>query len=200
MGERARVDELFASPRPPSPRALLAAPPRLAASRRLPLVPIEGRPPDLIAPIPGCTYAPRCDAAEERCHREHPPTYAEEGARRDWACWVAGPDGELPPVAKAGAYTPQEHKTVTDAPLLEVDALVRTFPVRRRTSPLRRTTQYVSAVDGVGLSIAPGETVGLVGESGCGKSSVANALLGIHPATSGTIRFDGRDVGVLRGA
>jgi peptide/nickel transport system ATP-binding protein len=196
--EQAPVDELFTSPRHPYTRALLAATPRLAASRRLPLVPIEGRPPDLIAPIPGCPYAPRCDAAEERCHHEHPPTYSDAG--RDWACWAAGAGGHLPPVAKAGAPPSPEQETGPDAPLLEVDALVKTFPVKRRTSAWRRTTRFVSAVDGLSLAIAPGETVGLVGESGCGKSSVAKALLGIHPATSGTIRFDGRDVGVLRGS
>ncbi|WP_433509318.1 dipeptide ABC transporter ATP-binding protein [Nonomuraea sp. CA-143628] len=198
--EEAPVDALFTSPRHPYTRALLAATPRLAASRRLPLVPIEGRPPDLVAPIPGCPYAPRCDVAEERCHEEHPPTYSNERASRDWTCWIAGPDGELPPAAKPGAPASREHTAGPETPLLEVDELVKTFPVKRRTSPWRRTTQYVSAVDGVSLSIAPGETVGLVGESGCGKSSVAKALLGIHPATSGTIRFDGRDIGVLRGA
>jgi oligopeptide/dipeptide ABC transporter ATP-binding protein len=57
----------------------------------------------------------------------------------------------------------------------------------------------VSAVDRVDFSIALGETLGLVGESGCGKSTLARALLGVDPATSGTMRFDGRDVGVLRG-
>ena len=198
--EQAPVDALFTAPRHPYTRALLAATPRLAASRTLPLVPIEGRPPDLVAPIPGCPYAPRCDAAEERCHEDHPPAYGDEDGRRDWSCWVSGPDGHLPPAAAAGAPAAAEHAAEPKAPLLEVDRLVKTFPVKRRTSRFRRTTRHVSAVDGVSLSIAPGETVGLVGESGCGKSSVAKVLLGIHPATSGEIRFDGRDIGVLRGA
>jgi peptide/nickel transport system ATP-binding protein len=192
--EQAPVDELFAAPRHPYTRALLAATPRLANSRTVPLIPIDGRPPDLSVPIPGCPYAARCDAAVDRCHDEHPPTYRE--ADREWACWVAGPDGTLPvrPVPQAvsarGAAPEQD-------PLLAVDGLVKTFPVKQS---LRRRTVHMSAVDGIDFTIAPGETLGLVGESGCGKSTVARTLLGIHPATSGTIRFDGRDVGTLRGA
>jgi peptide/nickel transport system ATP-binding protein len=76
---------------------------------------------------------------------------------------------------------------------------VKTFPVRRPLTRLRRRTVHISALDGVDFAIAPGETLGLVGESGCGKSTLARALLRIHPVTSGTIRFDGRDVGTLRG-
>jgi peptide/nickel transport system ATP-binding protein len=212
--EQAPVDELFSTPRHPYTRALLAATPRLAASRSLPLRPIEGRPPDLATPITGCPYAARCDAAEDRCRTEHPPMYTEElggddgdrrcgdGGRRDWACWVAGEDGALPPVPTLDAAPSAMAAAADDRrtePLLSVEALVKTFPVKRHGPPWRRRSQQVSAVDGIDLTIAPGETVGLVGESGCGKSTVAKALLGIHPATSGRITFDGRDVGVLRG-
>jgi peptide/nickel transport system ATP-binding protein len=195
--EQAPVDELFAAPRHPYTRALLAATPRLANSRTLPLIPIEGRPPDLSAPIPGCPYAARCEAAVDRCHDEHPPTYRE--ANREWACWVAGPEGRLPSRLVPDNPSPQEELPGRPDPLLAVDDLVKTFPVKRPSTRFRRRTVHVSAVDGVGFSIAPGETLGLVGESGCGKSTLARALLGIHPATSGTIRFDGRDVGTLRG-
>ena len=84
----------------PAPAPVHAGParrhPAPGRGPRRPLVPIEGRPPDLIAPIPGCAYAPRCDAAQERCHDEQPPTY-DDGARASWECWVAGTDGELPP-------------------------------------------------------------------------------------------------------
>ena len=194
--EQAPADELFAQPKHPYTRALLAATPHLAADRDVPLVPIEGRPPDLIAPIPGCAYAPRCDAAEERCRHEQPPTY-DDGSRRSWECWVAGPDGVLPeapapPVAAGRAPT-----STSEVPLLSVEDLVKTFPVKRRTGRLRRTTTEVRAVDGVDFTIAPGETVGLVGESGCGKSTVARALLGIHPPTSGTISFEGESASDL---
>jgi peptide/nickel transport system ATP-binding protein len=197
--EQAPVDELFAQPRHPYTRALLAATPHLTTSRRLPLVPIDGRPPDLIAPIPGCAYAPRCDAAVERCHGEQPPLFGQGEGHREWACWVAGEDGLLPAPPAMAPVTGDVGEREAAEPLLDVRDLVKTFPVKRRTVSVRRATVQVSAVDGVDFSIAPGETLGLVGESGCGKSTLARALLGIHPATSGTMRFDGRDVGLLRG-
>ena len=197
--EQAPADQLFAEPRHPYTRALLAATPHLAADRDTPLVPIEGRPPDLLAPIPGCAYAPRCDAAIERCHREQPPTYVDEAGVRGWECWVSGPEGVLPPPSTGTRADVARAEAASGESLLSVEDLVKTFPVKRRTGVLRRTTAQVSAVDGVDFSIGPGETLGLVGESGCGKSTVARTLLGIHPPTSGTIRFDGRDVGLLHG-
>ena len=80
--EKATAADLFAQPRHPYTRALLAATPRIADDRQRPLVPIEGRPPDLVAPIPGCAFAPRCEAAQERCHREEPAHLRRHGPRQ----------------------------------------------------------------------------------------------------------------------
>ena len=77
-------------------------------------------------------------------------------------------------------------------PLLDVRRLKTYFPVRRGL--LRRTVGHVKAVDDVSFSIAPGETLGLVGESGCGKSTVGRTILRLIPATAGSVHFDGRDV------
>ncbi|GAB2874327.1 ATP-binding cassette domain-containing protein [Streptomyces mayteni] len=72
--------------------------------------------------------------------------------------------------------------------VLAVEDLVVDFPVRGwRSAPFR-------ALKGVGLDVRPGETVGLVGESGSGKTTLGRAVLGLAPVTSGTIRFDGRDI------
>ncbi|MBN8921310.1 MAG: ATP-binding cassette domain-containing protein, partial [Rhizobiales bacterium] len=77
-------------------------------------------------------------------------------------------------------------------PLLEVTDLRKHFPVQRGL--LRRTVGNVFAVDGVSFSIRPGETLGLVGESGCGKSTVGRTILRLTEPTSGTIRVGGDDV------
>ena len=83
--------------------------------------------------------------------------------------------------------------TIPDStPLLSVRDLRTFFPVRRGL--LRRHVGDVKAVDGVSFDIATGETVGLVGESGCGKSTVGRSLLRLVPATAGSVTFDGTDV------
>jgi oligopeptide transport system ATP-binding protein len=76
--------------------------------------------------------------------------------------------------------------------LLEVNDVKKHFPIR--TGVLRRTTGQVYAVDGVSFSIEEGETLGLVGESGCGKSTTGRVILRLLPATAGSVAFDGVDV------
>jgi oligopeptide/dipeptide ABC transporter ATP-binding protein len=82
-------------------------------------------------------------------------------------------------------------------PLLEVRDLKKHFPIKRGF--LGRTTGAVRAVDGVSFDVAPGETLGLVGESGCGKTTTGRCVLRLIEPTEGTIRFDGTDVGALDG-
>ena len=72
------------------------------------------------------------------------------------------------------------------------------FPIK--SGILQRTTGWVRAIDGVSFDIARGETLGLVGESGCGKTTVGRTLLRLIPATSGRVLFDGADVYQARGA
>ncbi|NBX36087.1 MAG: ABC transporter ATP-binding protein [Planctomycetes bacterium] len=78
------------------------------------------------------------------------------------------------------------------AALLKVEDLHVHFPVRRGL--LQRVVDHRRAVDGVSFDIQPGETLGLVGESGCGKTTVGRAILRLLPATSGRVTFDGTDV------
>ncbi len=85
-----------------------------------------------------------------------------------------------------------------DRPLVEVRNLVKHFPVKG--GALQRTVAWVQAVDGVSFDIRRGETLGLVGESGCGKTTVGRLLLRLIDATAGEIRFDGTDITAIRGA
>ena len=81
-------------------------------------------------------------------------------------------------------------------PLLRVEDLVARYPVRRSfLSALRRAPRrFVQAVDGVSFSLYPGEMLALVGESGCGKTTIAQTILRLVDPVSGTITFDGRDI------
>jgi oligopeptide/dipeptide ABC transporter ATP-binding protein len=81
--------------------------------------------------------------------------------------------------------------------LLKIENVVKYFPLRRGL--LQRSHAFVKAVDGVSLSIREGETFGLVGESGCGKSTVAKLILLLERLTGGTIRFDGKEIQKLSG-
>jgi len=81
-------------------------------------------------------------------------------------------------------------------PLVEVRNLKKYFPVGKAI--LKSHTRYLKAVDGVDLSIDKGETLGLVGESGCGKSTVAKSIIRIHPITDGEIIFNNTDISRLK--
>ncbi len=83
--------------------------------------------------------------------------------------------------------------TENEAPLLQISSLKKHFPLTQGII-YKRTIGHVQAVDGVNLTINRGETVGLVGESGCGKSTVSKLLVGLEKPTAGTIIYKGRDV------
>src|SRR6266699_1659135 len=80
-----------------------------------------------------------------------------------------------------------------DEVLVQVDNLVKYFPVRGG-GLLSRTIAQVQAVDGVSLTLKRGQTMGLVGETGCGKSTLARCIAGLIPVTSGKVIFDGQDI------
>ena len=83
-------------------------------------------------------------------------------------------------------------------PLLEIDGLTKHFPVTTALFP-RRQIAWVKAVDGIDFAIEPGETVGVIGESGCGKTTTSKLILLQESPTSGAIRYDGQDIGELAG-
>ncbi len=86
---------------------------------------------------------------------------------------------------------------VTDGDLLVVENLVKYFPIR--SGLLRRVSNYVKAVDDVSFTIKRGETLGLVGESGCGKTTIGLTLMLVEKATRGKVNFDGKDLFTLQG-
>ena len=95
--------------------------------------------------------------------------------------------------------TPMNAPVVTGggADLVQVEHLVKYFPVR--AGLLQRIVNWVQAVDDVSFNVRRGETLGLVGESGCGKTTVGRSMLRLIEPTAGSVRFEGQDVLALRG-
>lgn len=194
--EIADRDAFFASPAHPYSRRLFAALPR----RGKPLAAIPGSVPALDQPLVGCRFAARCEHAWERCRAEHPGLtdlgqgqwvrchLADEPERRRAAPMAV--DDAAPPVPEHAAAP------ATDA-LLGVQDLKVYFPVRKGL--FKRVVGHVKAVDGVTLEIAPGRTLALVGESGCGKTTVGKAILRLLPVTAGRVEFGGQDWLALSG-
>ena len=77
--------------------------------------------------------------------------------------------------------------------ILSADNLVKHFPITKGVIR-RKTVGTVNAVNGISIGVRPGETLGLVGESGCGKSTAGRTLLKLIEPTSGTVTYDGRDI------
>src|SRR5215475_9410206 len=99
--------------------------------------------------------------------------------------------------ARATGASPAAGSWTMSSPVLEVRALKKHFPVRRRL--LGGPATWVKAVDGVDFAIGAGETLGLIGESGCGKTTTSKLILRQETPTSGTISFEGRDIAGLEG-
>jgi peptide/nickel transport system ATP-binding protein len=194
--EEGTTDEIFAAPRHPYTRDLLGSTPTLRQPRSEPLVAIEGRPPTLRGEITGCPYAPRDPLAFDKCHAEAPPLTTDGDGRRV-ACWLDPVHGRLPARPAVGTPTSTPLKTGHTA-LLSVRDLTKSYRAGPRTLLGRRTAE-LQAVAGISFDISRGETVGLVGESGCGKSTVAKLVLGIEPPTSGTVSYAGQSVTGVRG-
>ena len=191
VAENAGVRDLYARPRHRYTQALFAALPEKALVGATELRTIPGLPPNLAAPQHGCRFAARCSFATEVCRAEEPPL---TGGDHSFACFHPVPEEALAaPETGTSEETGQSAAVVpAGAPLLEVTDLRKDFPLRG--GPFSRSRGTVSAVGGVTLTIRKGETFGMVGESGCGKTTMGRMVAGLDAPTSGTIAFQGQDV------
>jgi peptide/nickel transport system ATP-binding protein len=179
------VDAIFATPQHPYTQSLLRTIPSVDATRDMRLPQIPGIPPDMRCKPAGCAFRSRCAVATTRCATDAPDLTARAGDLAA-ACWVEGGLRAAPralETRRRPAAIPDDRRVT-----VEINNLVKHFEGRGLRARNRRP---VRAVNGVSLRVRKGETLGIVGESGCGKSTVARLLLGLEQPTSGEIFIDG---------
>jgi len=139
---------------------------------------------DSIIVLEGGCVVERGPARQVLAGPEQPGT----GALVRSVSWLGAPRGAPRPVSAHAS----------EAPLIQVRDLVKHFPLGGEAS-FRRRAATVRAVDGISFDVMPGETLGVVGEAGCGKSTLGRVLVGLLEATAGQILFEGEDIAPLRG-
>ena len=187
--EEGDADDVFHRPRHPYSMGLLRSVPRLDRPRGDKLETIEGLPPNAASPPPGCRFAPRCPYRIAVCDTEPGLIRTDTGGLSRCHRIAEIAEGKLTWAAAGAGSTVTEAKT--GEPLLTVRNLTKHFEVR---GGLRGSSGTVRAVQDVSFDIFPGETLGLVGESGCGKTTVGRLILRLEDKTSGELRFEGMDL------
>ncbi|MDD3695878.1 MAG: ATP-binding cassette domain-containing protein, partial [Lentisphaeria bacterium] len=183
--ESAPRRELFTQASHPYTRMLLRAMPQAVARRRA-LASIEG---SFEHGSRACNFAPRCPFAMPICS-EQAPGLSQLSASHALYCHLQGARPPLPQAARIAEAQPSSQQTVA-APLLQVNSLSVSFPLRS-SGLFRRRRAELKAVDSLSFTLEAGETLALVGESGCGKTSVGKALVRLLPVKQGEILLNGR--------
>lgn len=195
--ESATRKELFSDPQHPYTRKLFRAIPS-AAKRGGTLEVIPGSVPSLRQTFQGCRFVDRCEHAFDRCRQQEPSWHMRSGRGVRCHLYDVEPGTERrerPPVAVAAARTAPDTRQASTSTLLKVEDLKVYFPIYRGV--FRRVVGHVKAVDGVSFEIPTGHTLALVGESGCGKTTVGKGILQLVKPTAGSVTFDGKTLNAL---
>lgn len=223
--ESGPVDDIFYSPHMPYTIGLLGALPRPDEKSNTALATLDGNPPSMLQVPTACPFAPRCPIAIPACLEAEPAlamlspeAQAIEDARAEAEGSEPGPDAHIPHRA---ACIRQDQIAIHDwnyldiypiprdidrmagrrgranrENILQVENLVKTFPLMKG-AVFKRRVGTVYAVDDVSFRIKSGETMGLVGESGCGKTTTLIEILDLHAPESGTIVVLGKNTATL---
>ena len=195
--EEGLVTDVFKDPRHPYTVALLDCIPKIGSSRHAEsLRPIRGRVPSLRGDIQGCAFEPRCDRADERCKVEHPNLDLVTDGHLARCFFPVSTQDKVPDAVLKEQVATLPHPTDNEL-VLKIEGLKTYF--RAQAVGLaglagKRQKGFVKAVDNVDLAVHRQNTFGIVGESGCGKTTLANCLAGLVPSNAGNMELMGIDI------
>jgi peptide/nickel transport system ATP-binding protein len=199
--ESGPVFPVYADPRMPYTIGLLGSVPRLDRPGQL-LTPIEGSPPNVARLPEGCPFVARCPVSISVCETIEPTLEPTAGGGRHAACHRSeeiefglihgAPVFPPPAIASVREEVPRELRPA----VLEVRDLAKRYPITKGVV-LRRRIGTITAVDGISFDVREGEALGLVGESGCGKTTTIMQILEMQPPEQGTVSLLGTDVATL---
>ena len=201
--ETAPTKTLFTEPKHRYTSSLMAALPERALAAGTKLFSIPGAPPSLTNLPKGCRFAARCLWATDECRAGYPDLSGDEN--HTFSCFHPVQEGDESPAVLQAMMDSGKAEDAVDATgqishevLLDVKEASREYE-SSGSGFFKRDKGVVSAVDRVSISVKKGETYGLVGESGCGKSTVGRLIAGLERPSGGAIELDGRDLAKLKG-
>ena len=201
--ETAPTKTLFTEPKHRYTSSLMAALPERALAAGTKLFSIPGAPPSLTNLPVGCRFAARCLWATDECRASYPELGGDDN--HTFSCFHPVQEGdESPAFLQAQLDSGKAEDAVEGAPQISHEVLLNVKEASREYESagsgfFKRDKGVVSAVDRVSISVKKGETYGLVGESGCGKSTMGRLIAGLEPPSGGAIELDGRDLATLKG-
>ncbi|MBQ1312758.1 MAG: ABC transporter ATP-binding protein [Blautia sp.] len=188
--ESGRAEDIFKNPQHAYTIGLLNSVPRLDDDKTRALIPIDGMPPNLQTESAHCPFLPRCTQALPECQSKGVPEMEERGCGHFAACYNRSLDRSLR-ISKDTLET----KHISEERILDIRDLHMGFPVKGKNYGGRTT---LKVLEGVNLYLRKGETLGLVGESGCGKTTVAKCVLRLYAPTGGSILYKGTELTALK--
>ena len=191
--ETTDAERLFENPEHPYTRALLRAIPRLDDDRDRILIPIEGLPPNPALRPEYCPFYDRCEYHMDKCREQKKPELKELEKDHFCACHLTEAEKVMKKAEIDGKPVKKAQRAVIgDEICLDVKDVRKYFPIYK--GMMRKHIGDVKAIEDISFKVRKGETLGIVGESGCGKTTLARCIMRVYQPDTGEIDFAGTDI------